>query len=99
MNQQAAVGTTMALLERGSRVMSAIHKRIYGALKNEFELLANVFSTYTHLICCGQRQIKLQTLMRRLISYLWLIPNNFSQSQRISLAQTQYKLAQSNPRS
>ena len=40
MNQQAAVGTTVALLERGSRVMSAIHKRIYVGLKEEFKLLA-----------------------------------------------------------
>jgi hypothetical protein len=39
-NQQAAVGTTVALLERGSRVMSAIHKRIYAAMKQEFKLLA-----------------------------------------------------------
>ena len=46
MNQQAAVGTTVALLERGSRVMSAIHKRIYVAMKQEFKLLAEVFKTY-----------------------------------------------------
>jgi hypothetical protein len=45
-NQQAAVGTTVALLERGSRVMSAIHKRLYVSLKQEFKLLANVFKTY-----------------------------------------------------
>ena len=45
-NQQAAVGTTIALLERGSRVMSAIHKRVFGALKQEFNLLAGVFKTY-----------------------------------------------------
>ena len=45
-NQQAAVGTTIALLERGSRVMSAIHKRLFVALKQEFNLLANVFKTY-----------------------------------------------------
>ena len=45
-NQQAAVGTTIALLERGSRVMSAIHKRLYVALKKEFVLLADVFKTY-----------------------------------------------------
>ena len=45
-NQQAAVGTTIALLERGSRVMSAIHKRIYNALKEEFKLLANIFAQY-----------------------------------------------------
>ena len=46
MNQQAAVGTTVALLERGSRVMSAIHKRLYVGLKSEFKLLAEVFKTY-----------------------------------------------------
>ena len=42
-NQQAAVGTTVALLERGSRVMSAIHKRLYVGLKQEFKLLARSF--------------------------------------------------------
>ena len=46
MNQQAAVGTTVALLERGSRVMSAIHKRLYVGLKQEFKLLSEVFKTY-----------------------------------------------------
>ena len=45
-NQQAAVGTTIALLERGSRVMSAIHKRMYAAMKQEFKLLADVFAQY-----------------------------------------------------
>ena len=102
MNQQAAVGTTMALLERGSRVMSAIHKRIYGALKNEFELLANVFATYLppvypYDVVGGQRQIK-QTDFDEKIDILPVAdPNIFSQSQRINLAQTQLQLAQSNP--
>jgi hypothetical protein len=45
-NQQAAVGTTVALLERGSRVMSAIHKRLYSAMRTEFKLLSKVFKTY-----------------------------------------------------
>jgi len=45
-NQNAAVGTTIALLERGSKVMSAIHKRLYGALKKEFKLLAKIIKTY-----------------------------------------------------
>ena len=62
-NQQAAVGTTMALLERGSRVMSAIHKRLYAALKQEFDLLAKVFATYLppvypYDVVGGTRQIK-----------------------------------------
>ena len=45
-NQGAAVGTTVALLERGSRVMSAIHKRLYSSLRQEFKTLAKVFKTY-----------------------------------------------------
>jgi hypothetical protein len=87
MNQQAAVGTTMALLERGSRVMSAIHKRIYGALKNEFELLANVFATYLppvypYDVVGGERQIK-QTDFDDKIDILPIAdPNIFSQSQK-----------------
>ena len=45
-NQAAAVGTTVALLERGSRVMSAIHKRCYAAMKEEFKLLSKIVSQY-----------------------------------------------------
>jgi hypothetical protein len=62
-NQQAAVGTTVALLERGSRTMSAIHKRIYSSMKEEFKLLANVFKLYLppeypYDVVGGQRTIK-----------------------------------------
>ena len=102
MNQQAAVGTTMALLERGSRVMSAIHKRIYAAMKQEFELLANVFSSYLppvypYDVVGGQRQIKQADFDDKVDILPVADPNIFSQSQRISLAQTQLQLAQSNP--
>jgi hypothetical protein len=102
MNQQAAVGTTMALLERGSRVMSAIHKRIYGALKNEFELLAKVFATYLppnypYDVVGGTREIKVTDFDEKIDILPVADPNIFSQSQRISLAQTQLQLAQSNP--
>ena len=102
MNQQAAVGTTMALLERGSRVMSAIHKRIYAAMKQEFELLANVFSSYLppvypYDVVGGQRQIKQADFDDKVDIVPVADPNIFSQSQRISLAQTQLQLAQSNP--
>jgi hypothetical protein len=102
MNQQAAVGTTLALLERGSRVMSAIHKRIYAALKQEFELLAKVFSTYLpteypYDVVGGTRQIKAADFDNRIDILPVADPNIFSQSQRISMAQTQLQLAQSNP--
>jgi len=101
-NQQAAVGTTMALLERGSRVMSAIHKRLYAGLKNEFELLAKVFSTYLppvypYDVVGGTRQIK-QTDFDDKVDVLPVAdPNIFSQTQRINLAQTEMQLAMSNP--
>jgi len=101
-NQQAAVGTTVALLERGSRTMSAIHKRIYAALKNEFKLLARVFklylpAEYPYDVVGGQRMIKQTDFDDRVDILPVADPNIFSQTQRISLAQTELQLAQSNP--
>ena len=101
-NQQAAVGTTIALLERGSRVMSAIHKRLYVALKKEFVLLADVFKTYLppeypYDVVGGQRNIKVADFDDKIDILPVADPNIFSQSQRISLAQTELQLAMSNP--
>ena len=101
-NQQAAVGTTVALLERGSRTMSAIHKRIYAALKNEFRLLARVFKLYLpqeypYDVVGGQRTIKQTDFDDRVDILPVADPNVFSQTQRISLAQTELQLATSNP--
>jgi len=101
-NQQAAVGTTVALLERGSRTMSAIHKRIYSSLKAEFKLLARVFKLYLppeypYDVVGGQRMIKQQDFDDRVDIVPVADPNIFSQTQRISLAQTELQLATSNP--
>ena len=101
-NQQAAVGTTVALLERGSRVMSAIHKRLYAALKREFDLLAKVFATYLppvypYDVVGGQREIKVQDFDDRIDILPVADPNIFSQTQRITMAQTELQLAMSNP--
>jgi len=102
-NQQAAVGTTVALLERGSRVMSAIHKRLYAAMKREFTFLSRVFKlylppVYPYDVVGGQRQI-MQTDFDSRIDILPVAdPNIFSQTQRISLAQTELQLASSNPK-
>jgi hypothetical protein len=102
MNQQAAVGTTVALLERGSRVMSAIHKRLYVGLKQEFKLLANVFKTYLppvypYDVPGATRNVKVQDFDDRIDILPVADPNIFSQTQRISMAQSQLQLAQSNP--
>ena len=101
-NQQAAVGTTVALLERGSRTMSAIHKRIYAAMKQEFKLLANVFALYLppeypYNVVGGQRTIKQTDFDDRVDIIPVADPNIFSQTQRISIAQTELQLAMSNP--
>ena len=101
-NQQAAVGTTVAMLERGSRVMSAIHKRLYAAMRQEFTLLARVFKlylppVYPYDVVGGQRKV-MQTDFDDRVDILPVAdPNIFSQTQRISLAQTELQLATSNP--
>ena len=102
-NQQAAVGTTVALLERGSRVMSAIHKRVYSALRQEFKLLAKVFAQYLppeypYDVVGGQRNIKVTDFDERVDILPIADPNIFSMSQRLTLAQTGLQLAMSNPR-
>jgi hypothetical protein len=101
-NQQAAVGTTVALLERGSRTMSAIHKRIYVSLKHEFKMLGRIFKTYLpaeypYDVVGGTRQIKQQDFDDKIDILPIADPNIFSQSQRISIAQAELQLAQSNP--
>ena len=102
-NQGAAVGTTVALLERGSRVMSAIHKRLYQSLKCEFMLLADTFKTYLppvypYDVVGGQRQIKQTDFDDRIDIIPVADPNIFSQTQRITVAQTKLQLAMSNPK-
>jgi len=101
-NQQAAVGTTIALLERGSRVMSAIHKRLFVALKQEFNLLAGVFKTYLppeypYDVVGAARNVKVADFDDKVDILPIADPNIFSQSQRISMAQTELQLAMANP--
>ena len=101
-NQQAAVGTTVALLERGSRVMSAIHKRLYAALRNEFKLLAKVFATYLppeypYDVVGGQKNVKVTDFDDKVDVLPVADPNIFSMSQRISLAQTGLQMAMASP--
>jgi hypothetical protein len=101
-NQQAAVGTTVALLERGSRVMSAIHKRLYVGLKQEFKLLAKIFGEslppeYPYDVPGASRNVKATDFDDRVDVLPVADPNIFSMSQRVSLAQEQLRLATSNP--
>jgi hypothetical protein len=96
------VGTTMALLERGTKVMSAIHKRLHYAQKIEFKLLAKVFSTYLpptypYQVAGGDSFIKAQDFDQRVDVLPQSDPNVFSISQRVTMAQMQLQLAQTNP--
>ena len=100
--QNRAVGTTIALLERGSRVLSAIHKRCYYAMRQEFRLLSDVFGTYLppiypYAVYGGNRLIKLADFSPEVDVIPVADPNIFSMAQRVTLAQTQLQIAQSNP--
>jgi len=102
-NQAAAVGTTVALLERGSRVMSAIHKRLYTSMRSEFRLLASLFKTYLPPVypfdvVGGKREVKQMDFDDRVDILPVADPNIFSMSQRITIAQTELQLATSNPK-
>jgi hypothetical protein len=99
---QTPVGTTMALMERGTKVMSAVHKRLHFAQKKEFKLLAKIFKValppvYPFNVQGGPRQIKAVDFDDNIDILPVSDPNIFSMSQRVTLAQNQLQLAQSNP--
>jgi len=101
-SSQTPVGTTMALMERGTKVMSAVHKRLHYAQKKEFELLAKIFKLvlppmYPYNVTGGPRQIKQIDFDDNIDILPVSDPNIFSMSQRVTLAQNQLQLAQSNP--
>jgi hypothetical protein len=101
-NQNAAVGTTIALLEKGSSVMSAIHKRLHYSQKLEFQLLAKGFADflpdeYPYDVPGESRVIKRMDFDERIDVLPVSDPNIFSVAQRITMAQTQLQLAQSAP--
>tara|TARA_Y100000588_G_scaffold8876_2_gene10018 strand:+ start:295 stop:2649 length:2355 start_codon:yes stop_codon:yes gene_type:complete len=101
-NQQAAVGTTIAMLEQGAKVMSAIHKRLHYAQKDEFDLLAKVFGEslppeYPYNVVGAERVIKSEDFDDRIDVIPVSDPNIFSMSQRVTMAQTELQLAQAAP--
>jgi hypothetical protein len=101
-NEQNPVGTTLALLERGTKVMSAIHKRLHYAQKEEFNLLARCFKMYTppeypYQVIGGDRKIKQSDFDDRVDIFPVSDPNIFSMSQRIMMAQQQLQLASAAP--
>jgi hypothetical protein len=100
--QNRAVGTTIALMERGSRVMSGVHKRCYYAMRVEFKILARICGEflppeYPYDVYGGPRQIKSADFDQRVDILPVADPNIMSMAQRVTLAQTQLQIAQSNP--
>jgi hypothetical protein len=100
--QNRAVGTTIAMLERGSRVMSGVHKRCYYAMRLEFKILARICSEYLppeypYDVYGGPRQIKAADFDKRVDVLPVADPNIMSMAQRVTLAQTQLQIASSNP--
>ena len=101
-NQNAAVGTTIAMLEQGSRVMSAVHKRLHYAMRQEFKILARVMSEtlppeYPYSIEGADQSVMATDFDDRVDVIPVSNPNAFSQSQRILLAQTKLQLATQAP--
>ena len=102
MNQAMPVGTTVALLERGTKVMSAIHKRLHYSQRVEFQLLAQVFSeylppSYPYATGTGVQEVLNADFDGRVDVVPVSDPNIFSQSQRITMAQELLTMVQSNP--
>ena len=101
-NQDAAVGTTIAMLEQGSRVMSAVHKRLHYAMRQEFKILARVMGEtlppeYPYSVAGGDQAVMATDFDDRVDIIPVSNPNAFSQSQRIILAQTKLQLATQAP--
>ena len=100
--QNRAVGTTVALMERGSRVMSGVHKRCYYAMRLEFKILARICGEslppeYPYDVYGGPREIKSADFDNRVDILPVADPNIMSMAQRVMLAQNQLQIAQSNP--
>jgi len=101
-NQNAAVGTTIAMLEQGARVMSAIHKRLHYAMRTEFKLLSRVMAEslpqeYPYSVEGEDATIMAEDFDDRVDVIPVSDPNVFSQAQRIVLAQTKLELAGAAP--
>ena len=101
MNSQAPVGTTLALLERNMKVMSAVQARLHASMKREFEILVNVIKdftepTYPYEVAEGQ-QIKVQDFDARVDILPVSDPNAATMAQRIMQYQAAMQLAQQAP--
>ena len=101
-NPNAPVGSTVALIEQGSKAFSAIHKRLHYAQGQEFKLLAdlnaeNLPEQFTFSLIGGDSEIFAADFNERIDIIPVSDPNIFSTAQRIAQAQAVLQMAQSAP--
>ena len=102
MNSNAPVGTTIALLEQGIKVMSSIHKRLHKAQREEFKVIARINQDfmpdyYPYRIAGDNRFIFKKDFDSNVDILPVSDPNIFSTAQRVLLAQTQLQAAAAAP--
>jgi hypothetical protein len=96
------VGTTIAIIEQGSKVFSAIHKRLHQAQGREFQLIYKLNGDYLddeypYEVIGETKKIRRKDFDSAINVVPVSDPNIFSQAQRIALAQTGLQLAQQAP--
>ena len=101
MKQEAPVGTTLAILERAMKVMSAIQSRLHASMKQEFNILVNVIRDFTAPAYPYEVEpdadIKTEDFDDRIDVLPVSDPNSATMSQRIMQYQAALQLAQQSP--
>ena len=101
-NPNAPVGSTVALIEQGSKAFSAIHKRLHYSQGQEFKMLAKLNAEYlpesfSFSLAGSSSQIFAADFDDRIDISPVSDPNIFSTAQRIAQAQAVLQMAQSAP--
>jgi len=98
------VGTTVALIEQGSKVFSGIHKRCHAAAGNEFNILADLDhefmapgETYPYEVEGASKEIMQEDFADQVRIKPVSDPNIYSSTQRIAIAQAGLDLANNSP--
>jgi len=101
MNSEAPVGTTLAILERAMKVMSAIQSRLHASMKQEFNILVKVIRDFTSPSYPYEVEpdadIKTEDFDDRIDVLPVSDPNAATMSQRIMQYQAALQLAQQSP--
>jgi hypothetical protein len=101
MNNQAPVGTTLALLERNQKVMSAVQSRLHASMRKEFDILVGIVKDFTEPAYPYEtdegESIKAEDFDNRVDVLPVSDPNAATMAQRIMQYQAAMQLAQSSP--